>query len=243
MVARMFSWLAGLTLVLVFLVIISPDLFRGYVFSEDRRSSGRRVYETYCIGCHGQNGLGDGEASIFLNPKPRNFVNGQFKFFYFGEPGPFPSDDSLKITIRNGIQGSAMPAFPLLTDQEISDVTTYLKSLRQGGWIEPEPIQAAAGLTPIEGTTAAEIFNNAGCNTCHQLDPLGAVGGVGPNLTQVGARLTVDEIKESITNPAAVTAAECPAGPCPQGVMPQNFKDRLTPEQIDTLSNFLVEQK
>jgi mono/diheme cytochrome c family protein len=236
----MFSWLAGLTLVLVFLVIISPDLFRGYVFSEDRRSSGRRVYETYCIGCHGQNGLGDGEASVFLNPKPRNFVNGQYKFFYFGESGPFPSTASLQVTIRNGIQGSAMPAFPLLADQEISDVITYIKSLRQGGWVEPAPVQAAV---PITGTTAAEIFNNAGCNTCHQFDPLGAVGGVGPNLTQIGARLTVDEIKESIINPAAVTAAECPAGPCPQGVMPQNFKDRLTPDQVDTLANYLVEQK
>jgi hypothetical protein len=31
MVAKMFSWLAGLALVLVFMVIISPDLFRGYV--------------------------------------------------------------------------------------------------------------------------------------------------------------------------------------------------------------------
>jgi mono/diheme cytochrome c family protein len=240
MVARMFSWLAGLTLVLVFLVIISPDLFRGYVFSEDRRSSGRRVYETYCIGCHGQNGLGDGEASVFLNPKPRNFVNGQYKFFYFGESGPYPSTASLQVTIRNGIQGSAMPAFPLLANQELNDVITYIKSLRQGGWVEPAPIQAAA---PISGTTAAEIFNNAGCNACHQLDPLGSVGGVGPNLTQVGARLTVDEIKQSIEMPNAVIAAECPAGPCPQGVMPQNFKDRLTPEQIDTLANFLVQQK
>jgi mono/diheme cytochrome c family protein len=241
MVARIFSWLAGLTLVLVFMVIISPDLFRGYVFSEDRRSSGRRVYETYCIGCHGQTGLGDGEASIFLNPKPRNFVNGQFKFFYFGEAGPLPSDDSLKITIRNGIQGAAMPAFPLLTDQEISDVTTYLKSLREGGWVEPAPVQAAGVV--IEGTTPSEIFANAGCNACHQLDQQGAVGGIGPNLTQVGGRLSVDEIKQSITNPTAVTAAECPGGPCPQGVMPQYFKDRLTSEQIDTLANYLAEQK
>ncbi len=243
MVARMFSWLAGLTLVLVFLVIVSPDLFRGYVFSEDRRNSGRRVYETYCIGCHGPNGRGDGEASGFLTPKPRNFVNGQFKFFYFGEPGPLPSDDSLKITIRNGIAGAAMPAFPLLTEQEIKDVTTYIKSLREGGWVEPAPIQAAAGLTPIEGQTGSEIFVNAGCNGCHQLDAVGAVGGVGPNLTQIGDRLSVDEIKQSVMTPNAVIAAECPAGPCPQGVMPQNFAQRLTPEQIDTISKYLSEQK
>jgi mono/diheme cytochrome c family protein len=243
MVTRIFSWLAGLTLVMVFLVAISPDLFRGYVFSEDRRTSGRRVYETYCIGCHGQNGLGDGEASVFLNPKPRNFVNGQFKFFHFGEPGPLPSDASLAMTIRNGVAGSAMPASPLLTDQEIRDVVTYIKSLRQGGWIESAPIQATAGLTPIEGTTATELFTNAGCGGCHQLDPVGAVGGVGPNLSQVGGRLSVDEIKQSITNPGAVIAAECPAGPCPQGVMPQNFGDRFTPEQIDTLATYLSQQK
>ncbi|NJN94282.1 MAG: cytochrome c [Anaerolineales bacterium] len=241
MVARMFSWLAGLTLVLVFLVIISPDLFRGYVFSQDERSSGRRVYETYCIGCHGQNGLGDGEAAVFLNPQPRNFVNGQYKFFYFSEAGPLPSDESLKLTIRNGIQGSAMPAFPLLTDQEIGDVTTYLKNLREGGWVEPEPVQAAG--VSIEGTTGSEIFTNAGCNACHQFDPLGSVGGIGPDLTQVGSRLSVDEIKDSVINPTAVTAAECPGGPCPQGVMPQYFKDRLTPEQIDTLATYLAEQK
>ena len=100
MVTRMFSWLAGLALVMVFLVIISPDLFRGYVFSEDARSSGKRTYDTYCVGCHGAEGLGDGPASEFLNPKPRNFVNGQYKFFHFGEPGPLPSNESLRLTVR-----------------------------------------------------------------------------------------------------------------------------------------------
>jgi mono/diheme cytochrome c family protein len=243
MVARLFAWLAGLALVLVFLVIISPDLFRGYVFSEDRRSAGRRTYETYCIGCHGENGLGDGEASSFLNPKPRNFVDGAYKFFYFGEAGPFPSDQSLEITIRNGIPGAAMPSFPLLNDQEIKDVTTYIKSIRRGGWVEPEPIQAAAAPVQIEGTTAEEIFSAAGCSGCHQLDAVGAVGGVGPNLSQVGSRLSVEDIVQSIKEPNAVIAENCPAGPCPQGVMPQDFAKRLSEEQINTVAEFLSEQK
>ena len=243
MVTRMFSWLAGLALVLVFFVIISPDLFRGYVFTEESRSSGRRTYETYCIGCHGQNGLGDGEASSFLNPKPRNFVRGDYKYFHMGEPGPLPSDESLKITIRNGLAGSSMPAFPLLTDQEIRDVATYIKSLREGGWAEVETTQAASGASPFEGETAEEIFANAGCNACHQLDALGSVGGVGPNLSQIGSRLSVDEIMQSITNPNAVIAENCPAGPCPENVMPPYFAERLTPEQIETVATFLSEQK
>ena len=40
-------------MVLVFMVIISPGLFRGYVFSEDERSTGKRTYDMYCVGCHG----------------------------------------------------------------------------------------------------------------------------------------------------------------------------------------------
>ncbi len=241
MVARIFSWLAGLALVLVFLVIISPDLFRGYIFAEDTRSGGRRVYETYCIGCHGDNGLGDGEAAAFLNPKPRNFVSGNFKYFHSGEPGPLPLDSSLETTIRNGVPGSAMPPFPLLSDQEVKEVISYIKSLRAGGWVEPEPVQAAAA--GIEGETAEEIFNNAGCSGCHQLDALGSVGGVGPALNGVGSRLSVEEIVQSIKDPNAVIAENCPTGPCPQGVMPQNFGDRLTEEQINTLAQFLAEQK
>lgn len=242
MVARIFSWLAGLTLVMVFLVAISPDLFRGYVFSTDQRSNGQRVYETYCIGCHGTGGYGNGEAATFLNPQPRNFVNGQFKFFYNGEAPPFPADASLKQTIRAGVSGAAMPAFPLLSEQEVNDVIAYIKSLREGGWVEPQAAQTTTAV-PIQGTTAQEIITNAGCIACHQIDQLKSVGGVGPNLTKVGSRLTVDQIKESIINPNAVIASECPAGPCPSGVMIQDFAKRLTPEQIDTVAKYLSEQK
>lgn len=243
MIQRIFGWLAGLALVLVFLVAISPDLFRGYVFSQDPRSSGRRTYETYCIGCHGEEGQGDGSAAEFLNPKPRNFVNGDYKFFHFGEAGPYPSDESLKITVRNGIAGSAMPAFPLLTDQEISDVSAYVKSLRGSGWDEPAPIQAAPETVFYEGETGEALFTNAGCQACHQFDPLGAIGGVGPNLSQVGSRLGVDEITQSIVEPNAVIAEECPAGPCPAGVMPPYFSERLSPDQLDILVQYLAAQQ
>ena len=54
---------------------------------------------------YNEEGLGNGPAAEFLNPKPRNFVNGDYKYFHFGEPGPLPSDESLKITVRNGLAG------------------------------------------------------------------------------------------------------------------------------------------
>ena len=243
MVPKMFAWLAGLALVLVFVVIISPDLFRGYVFSTEQSSPGKRTYDVYCVGCHGEEGLGNGPAAEFLNPPPRNFVNGDYKYFHFGESGPLPSDESLKITVRNGLAGASMPAFPLLTDQEIDDVTTYVKNFREGGWQEQEPIQAASEPVGIEGTTGEELFITAACNSCHQHDALGSVGGVGPNLTDVGSRLSQEEIVQSIVEPNAVIAENCPAGPCPAGVMPQNWGERLTPEQLENLATYLAESK
>lgn len=243
MVGKIFAWVAGLALVLIFLTAVSPDLVRGSVFSQDPRPSGQRVYETYCIGCHGVDGRGAGEAAQFLNPPPRNFVDGAYKFFHFGETGPLPSDDSLKITIRKGLPGSAMSAFALLSEQEVIDVTTYIKSFRAGGWVDPKPIQAAAGPVPIAGATGEDLFTSAGCNACHKLDAVGSVGGVGPDLSDVGSRLAVEEIAQSITDPNAVVAAVCPAGPCPAGVMPQNFAERLSADQITTLAEFLVGNK
>lgn len=243
MTVKIFSWLAGLTLVLIFLVIVSPDLYRGYVYSLDRRGSGQRTYETYCVGCHGLQGQGNGEAAGFLNPKPRNFVKGDYKFFHFGEPGPFPSDESLLSTIRNGLPGSSMPAFPLLTDQEIKDVMSYAKHFKEGGWVQPKPIQAAAGPVPLAGESGEELFKSAGCIGCHQFDPLQAAGGVGPNLTTIGSRLSIADIQQSIVNPNAVLATGCPAGPCPPGVMPPNFAERLSAAQIDTLVAYLAAHK
>ena len=137
-----------------------------------------------------------------------------------------------------------MPAFPLLADQEINDVVTYIKNLRQPGWENPvDSVASVSVVVEIEGTTGEEIFVNAGCNGCHQLDAAGAVGGVGPSLNDVGARLSAEEIATSIKNPNEVIAEACPAGPCPEGVMPQNFGERLTAEQIDVVATYLLEQQ
>ena len=36
---------------------------------------GKKVFETYCVACHGATGMGDGAAAAALNPKPRNFTD------------------------------------------------------------------------------------------------------------------------------------------------------------------------
>jgi mono/diheme cytochrome c family protein len=247
MVSRIFGWITAFLLVSVFAIAtFLPDMMRGYVDASVARanvSSGQRVYETYCAGCHGQRGDGNGPAAAQLLVKPRNFVNGDYKFLHFGESGPLPSDASLALTIRDGLQGSSMPAFPLLPEQELSDVRAYVKQLRSGGWTSSAPPQAGGTLPPVRGSTAQELYLAAGCNACHKMDSLGALGGVGPALDKIGAQRTPEQLRESIVSPNAVIATECPAGPCPANVMPQNLGQRLTTEQIKTLVDFLASQK
>ena len=38
-------------------------------------AGGKKVYQTYCIACHGEKGKGDGPAAMALTPKPRNFTD------------------------------------------------------------------------------------------------------------------------------------------------------------------------
>ena len=86
----------------------------------------------------------------------------------------------------------------------------------------------------------ATLFSRvAGCGGCHGNETAGTTGQVGPDLSRVGARLSAAELRESIVDPNAVIAGDCPTGPCPANVMPATFASVLTPEQMDVLVEFL----
>ncbi|REK71144.1 c-type cytochrome [Paenibacillus paeoniae] len=72
---------------------------------------------------------------------------------------------------------------------------------------------------------AAEAIYKQNCIGCHAVD---LSGGVGPNLQKVGAKLSADQIKATITNG--------------RGGMPA-YKDQLSSADIDTLSNWLASMK
>lgn len=115
------------------------------------------------------------------------------------------------------------------------EVTVSLSSdLAEGD--DSQESGGAVSLPPIEDTTFEEISANAGCNNCHQLDVIGAVG---TNLSDVGARLSLDEIRESILMPDSVIAEECPSAPCTPGAMPKTLGEQLFANQLQTIVTFL----
>ncbi len=93
---------------------------------------GRVVYDKYCVGCHGDTGEGDGDAAHWLNPMPRNFQSGNFKF-RSTPSGQLPTESDLMHVITCGLAGSAMPGFPLLPEQDRRDVVQYVMHLTSFG--------------------------------------------------------------------------------------------------------------
>lgn len=101
---------------------------------------------------------------------------------------------------------------------------------------------------PIDGETAEEIILNAGCGSCHKIGAIGEAHKVGPDLTYIG--LTAGErapgmsaeeyIRQSILEPNAYLAPECPNSPCLPGIMPQNFHLRLSDGQVNSLVTYLL---
>ena len=76
------------------------------------RNNGRVIYEMHCVGCHGEGGRS-------VDPTVPSFANGDALFMM---------DSELLDRIRQGNQ--TMPAFRgLLSDQEIRDVISYLRTL------------------------------------------------------------------------------------------------------------------
>ncbi|MFQ5430355.1 MAG: c-type cytochrome [Phycisphaerae bacterium] len=98
---------------------------------------GEAAYRLHCIGCHGAEGDGKGEAAKFFKPSPRNFVAANFKFSST-RSGRLPTDDDLRRTITHGLRGSAMPPFKLLPNATVDALIAYIKTFSPK-WKERQP--------------------------------------------------------------------------------------------------------
>ncbi|MBI4788891.1 MAG: c-type cytochrome [Chloroflexi bacterium] len=142
-----------------------------------------------------------------------------------------------------------------LNDAEIVAVTGYLQSL--GGEITVKPVAGTVSSPSSNGAPAVtaasspqEIMTAMACGACHALEGVaGMAGKVGPDLTHLGTTAAArkpgvsakDYIHESILDPTAFIAPDCPDGPCRSpSVMPPIFGDRLTAKQLDILVEYLA---
>jgi mono/diheme cytochrome c family protein len=93
------------------------------------------LYREHCAHCHGVTGDGMGPTAAFLNPYPRDYRPGVFKF-KSTERADKPTHADLLRILRNGIAGTSMPSFALLSEPQIDALVEYLKYLSIRGETE-----------------------------------------------------------------------------------------------------------
>ena len=96
----------------------------GIVPHPEKRPSlqvGKELYANNCSQCHGMTGAGDGSLAQGLNPPATVLVDPNF----YSGLSPFKVHN----TMTFGIAGTAMPAFPQLSDDKKWDLAFYVMSL------------------------------------------------------------------------------------------------------------------
>lgn len=131
---------------------------------------GKPVYELHCLQCHGERGLGDGPAAVYLYPKPRDFTRGLFKI-RTTPSGSLPTDQDLYDTIGRGMPGSAMPGFSQLTSPDRWALVSYMKTLVEAyQYRKPESPVRVGPAPPRTAATLAmgkEMYREMECFACH----------------------------------------------------------------------------
>ena len=101
----------------------------------DESGTEHGLYRQHCVHCHGITGDGLGPTAPFLNPYPRDYRRGLFKFKSTPTTLP-PTKDDLHRILREGIAGTAMPSFKVLTEDEREALVQYVTYLAIRGQIE-----------------------------------------------------------------------------------------------------------
>jgi mono/diheme cytochrome c family protein len=113
----------------------NPKLLGDETMPRDHLLRGAAVYQQRCMACHGVTGDGAGPAAEYMNPRPRDYRRGIFKFT--STPyGAKPRREDLLRTVRRGAKGTSMPSFALLPDEDIEAVVDYVLALTHRGELE-----------------------------------------------------------------------------------------------------------
>lgn len=108
--------------------------------SSERDGTHKGLYREHCVTCHAVAGSGNGAASIFQNPYPRDFRAGVFKW-KSTERYAKPTRDDLANVLVHGAAGSGMPSFALVGLSDREALVDYVIYLSVRGQVERELMQ------------------------------------------------------------------------------------------------------
>lgn len=102
--------------------------------AEGNAENGNTLFQANCATCHGPGGKGDGPVGKALQPPPRDFTVGDFKFDADGDGTPGTDADLNEVIIKGAgsFGGSPLMApWGHLPESDISDLLAFVRSLKQ----------------------------------------------------------------------------------------------------------------
>ena len=160
---------------------------------------GAAVYARQCAGCHGTTGDGKGPAAAYLDPPPRDYRLGRFKFTSTPR-GVKPRHEDLVRIIRRGAKGTSMPGFRWMPEEELEAVIDYVVMLASRGEMElglirdsieelEEDQSFTAELVAERATRIANSWNDA---TAQMVIPITAQPARNDESVRLGAKAFVE---------------------------------------------------
>ncbi len=93
------------------------------------------MYRQQCLHCHGVEGGGDGPTADFLNPRPRDYRRGIFKFTALRDKARPRRQDVFRI-LSEGVYTTSMPSFRRFSDAQLHGLVDYVRLLSIRGRVE-----------------------------------------------------------------------------------------------------------
>ncbi len=135
---------------------------------------GSSLYRQHCLHCHGVPGDGRGPTGPWISPPPRDYRQGIFKFTSTGG-APKPNRLDLYRTLYNGLEGSAMPPFSLLREDELDALVSYVIHLSIRGEVEFTALQTLIQNGDFENETPAVFIETKLIEILEQWDACNAI--------------------------------------------------------------------
>jgi putative heme-binding domain-containing protein len=161
-----------------------PNTSNPLAQNSARVEAGSVRFRQLCTSCHGRNGEGgQGEGQ-----GPNLATSWEVRR---------AKDREIFGFIRNGVKGTAMPAFSL-PDEQIWELAAFVRSLN-----------APAARLPVQGDVSAGetvYFGKGECAVCHMIRGRG--GYLGPDLSNIGATRRLSELREAVIDPSATPNPE-----------------------------------
>ena len=216
------------------------------VGSEGQRESGKKLYLQYCSQCHGDKGDGEGYAAPHLYPRPRNFTAGKFKVRTTAN-GALPTHQDLVNIIKRGMPYTSMPAWPALSDQQVSDLAHFITTFsadfsNRENVPQPVTFPSAPTATSQSIELGKKLYAETGCLKCH-----GNLGrGDGPSaptlMDEFGQPIRAANLTQSWTFRGGSSREDIFRTMTTglNGTPMPSFTDSLTTEQRWAITDFIV---